>query len=623
MVDHELTDDPKAGGLPHPAGGGPLSAAAGQPGLDLRNRGSDQAPLPERYRIREADGRSFLACDEAPRIRVSLDAENSFSEAEARELGERVVLLDGAGAFGPLLDNKARLYNLDHHEGCERAFTLATCEQALLLVHSGLDLAEGDWTVYANEPDLDTILAIWCLLNYQRLSGLRPEARNILFPLIRLEGAIDSNGSDLATLCGLPEPAMAETQQRLDALLEPEFSLKREGKWINADLTQFTLDRLRAIDHLVFRASDFREYTSIAEVYGHVEITSHRVAVACRDGAGIYEVEQSLKTQWGDQLLLIALEKEPGHYTLRRTTALSDLDLGEAYEWLNRLDPRVDGHPPGKRWGGSSSIGGSPRTSGTGLGPIEILETLQFAFKAPARWAPMRKTLWLTAFSVTLLVLGSLAGLGWNLWPGAVERTLLEPARVATFAGVVALISWLAASVVSRRRSWLYGWRRIAGVDWLWLLPLPLLAGLPARSWVPQEPIPDTTYGLAALAAIVVAAFATEFWFRGLVHGALLLDSAIQRVAGPWHLSLANVVSSVLYAAVSAGASLWWVLAQPAPLVSITQELLLIFTTSLLGGFALAMIRERSLSLWPGVAIQILAGVASAGFWIWLSAAAI
>ena len=207
--------------------------------------------------------------------------------------------------------------------------------------------------------------------------------------------------------------------------------------------------------------------------------------------------------------------------------------------------------------------------------------------------------------------------------PLAVSGLHLEPARVATFAGVVALISWLAASVVSRRRSWLYGWRRIAGVDWLWLLPLPLLAGLPARSWVPQEPIPDTTYGLAALAAIVVAAFATEFWFRGLVHGALLLDSAIQRVAGPWHLSLANVVSSVLYAAVSVGASLWWVLAQPAPLVSITQELLLIFTTSLLGGVALAMIRERSLSLWPGVAIQILAGVASAGFWIWLSAAAI
>ena len=174
MADHEPTDDPEAGGLPRPAGSGSLSEARERLAPGLRDPGAGQPPLPERYRIREVDGLRFLACDEAPRIRVSLDAENAFSEAEARELGERVVLLDGVGAFGPLLDNKARLYNLDHHEGCERVFTLATCEQALLLVHSGLDLAEGDWSVYANEPDLDTTLAIWCLLNFQRLPDLRP-----------------------------------------------------------------------------------------------------------------------------------------------------------------------------------------------------------------------------------------------------------------------------------------------------------------------------------------------------------------------------------------------------------------------------------------------------------------
>ena len=39
------------------------------------------------------------------------------------------------------LDNSSKLYNLDHHEGCERAFTLATCEQALLMVYSGVELS--------------------------------------------------------------------------------------------------------------------------------------------------------------------------------------------------------------------------------------------------------------------------------------------------------------------------------------------------------------------------------------------------------------------------------------------------------------------------------------------------
>jgi hypothetical protein len=582
----------------------------------------DGASLPERYRIRETESGVFLGCEEAPRVRVNLNAANSFSEAEARELGERTILLDGAGTFGPLLDNKMRLYNLDHHEGCERAFTLATCEQALLLVHSGLELADGDWTIYANEPDLDTTLAIWCLFNHQRLAELRPDARDVLLPLIRLEGAIDSNGSDLAQICGLPERVMADAQQRLNALIKPELDLKKENQWTNTDLNQFTLEQLNAIDVMIFQASDFHQYTSIEEVYGHTEITPRRVAVACRDHAGIYEVEQSLKTQWGDQLLLIALEKEPGQYTLRRTTALSDLDLGQAYEWLNRLDPLVDGCPPSKRWGGSANIGGSPRPSGTGLSPSEILETLQFAFKQPSPWRAVRKTCWLSVFSIGLMVVGSFAGLCWNLWPGAVERSMLEPARVATFGGLAALICASMTIVVSRHRTWLYGWRRSAGSDWLWLLPLPLLAGIPARSWVPQEPVLDAQYLLAALGAIVLGALGTEFWFRGLVHGSLLLDSAVQRVSGPWHVSLAATVSSFQYAAVCAGASLWWVMAEPAPILETAPELLLVFMASLLGGFGLAMIRERSLSLWPGVLIQITAGILSAAFWLWLPRAA-
>ena len=331
---------------------------------------------------------------------------------------------------------------------------------------------------------------------------------------------------------------------------------------------------------------------------------------------------QSLKTQWGDQLLLIALEKEPGQYTLRRTTALSDLDLGEAYEWLNRLDPLVDGRPASKRWGGSANIGGSPRPSGTGLSPSEILETLQFAFEKPSPWRAVRKICWLSVFSIGLMVVGSFAGLCWNLWPGAVERSLLEPARVATFGGLAALICASMTILVSRQRIWLYGWRRSAGSDWLWLLPLPLLAGIPARSWVPQEPILDAQYLFAALGAIVLGALGTEFWFRGFVHGSLLLDSAVQRVSGPWHVSLAATISSFLYAAVCAGASLWWVMAEPAPLLATALELLLVFMASLLGGFGLAMIRERSLSLWPGVLIQISAGILSAAFWFWLPRAA-
>ena len=101
------------------------------------------AVIPERYTTREKDGMRTLECDEAPRIRVVIDPGMAASRSDASSLGERVILLDGAGTFGPLLDGDRKLFNLDHHSGCERLFTLATCEQALLLVHSGLRLVRG------------------------------------------------------------------------------------------------------------------------------------------------------------------------------------------------------------------------------------------------------------------------------------------------------------------------------------------------------------------------------------------------------------------------------------------------------------------------------------------------
>jgi hypothetical protein len=176
--------------------------------LKVISQSGPQAGLPNRYEVRETDGRRMLRCKEAPGVLVSLDREHSFSEADAKKLGERTILLDGAGRFGPLLDNERLLYNLDHHEGCVRSFTLAACEQALLLVVKGLQLDKGSWTVYANEPDLDTVCAIWVLLNHRRLRELPPEARDRIVPLLRLEGAIDGNGFDAAEWCGLPVRAL-------------------------------------------------------------------------------------------------------------------------------------------------------------------------------------------------------------------------------------------------------------------------------------------------------------------------------------------------------------------------------------------------------------------------------
>jgi hypothetical protein len=563
-------------------------------------------PLPQRYKLRGGEGEpTHLVCDEAPRIKVRVRRDFAFSLSEAKELGERVVLLDGAGTFGPLLDNKRRLYNLDHHQECERTFTLATCEQALLMVTSGLDLGEGDWRIFANEPDLDTVLAIWCLLNHVHLKKLRGEARDVLYPLIRLEGAIDANGTALAEVCGLPKAVFDRARQSLDELLQRELAVKGGGDWQTLDLEAYTVTMLGAVDRLIYSVEDFRGYASIEEVYGHVEIGQRSVAVLCRDDSGIYAVEKLLKERWGDQLAVVALEREPGHYTLRRASTLAAIDLNDAYALLNRLDRYVDGRPPGKRWGGSESIGGSPRQGGSALGPSELLRVLGQAFEPINRWQRIRAALQAAGWVAALVGLGVAAG-------GEVLTKVGHAAATAAGAATLLAGSAIASRVTSARRMWLHGWRRPGGARWM--LPAAFAALLAGPLWR-IFPAPETfTPGRIAISIIGVAllVLAIEACFRGFVHGNLLRQSRLPGPEERGRITYAAAISALLYAVVAT------ILCVPAiwidyrPQLPRIEESALVFLASLVGGLLLARVRERSLSLWPGAAAQFIGGIASA-----------
>ncbi len=108
---------------------------------------SKQSRVEGRYEVREREQGTYLHCREAPGIAVAVHKSHSYSESDARKLGKRVILLDGAGQFGPLIDATNQVYNLDHHEDCVRAVTLATCEQAMVLVAKGLELDKGGYIV--------------------------------------------------------------------------------------------------------------------------------------------------------------------------------------------------------------------------------------------------------------------------------------------------------------------------------------------------------------------------------------------------------------------------------------------------------------------------------------------
>lgn len=580
-----------------------------------------EAQIPNRYEVREAETGRYLRCKEAPAVGVSLDRAYSLSEADARKLGERVILVDGAGQFGPLLDNAKRLYNLDHHEACLRAFTLATCEQALILVLKGLELDKGDWKVLANEPDLDTVFALWILLNHRRIKELRPEARDVLVPLVRLEGAIDANGFEVAELCsGLPKALFDRTKATLDQLHARELDLKKSGAWNEGDLADYVCEMLYAIDKIIYRPSDFGDFTSVEEEYGHVEIGHDRVAVVCRDGSGIYDVEKRLKKNWGERLGIIALEKGEGHYTLRRTASLTAIDLGVAYDKLNVIDPRVDGRPPEKKWGGSDEIGGSPRPGGTGLSPIEVAKILRLAFRPPAPIKQAKNVLTLLLSTLGLVSAGLLGLLGWRLYRGLREWEPRAAFDGPLELGLAALILAVGAMVLTRtfagHRTWLFGWRRPAGRDWLLLVPLVLAAGAGGAAWVPAGFSLAPTSLLPAAAATVLAALALELCFRGFAHGLLILDAPIQTVRGRWFLSRSALLSALLYTLLTVPVAWFWLAGAPW-LLTTPERLGALVVGALVAGLALGMIRERSLSIVPGIVAQLGAAAVQVAIGLW------
>ncbi len=574
------------------------------------------AALPSRYDVREGDGVRYLTGHEAPGVGVAIDRSYAYSEAEARKLGERVILVDGAGQFGPLVDSQRQLYNLDHHDDCLRAFTLATCEQALVLVLKGLELDKGDWRILANEPDLDTVFAIWVLLNYRRLRQMGPEARDRIVPLLRLEGAIDANGLEIAEYCGLPHDELLAAKAQLDALFADEVAIKKKGDWNDGDLLAYTCTQLAAIDQLVYNQDDFDDFCCVEKEFGHVGIGANRVAVVCRDDSGIYDVERRLKQVWQDRLGIVALAKDDFNYTLRRSAALAAIDLHKAYERLNQYDPAVDGHPPEKRWGGSDDIGGSPRPTGTGLEPKEIVSILRLAYRPPKR--KQRLGLMATAAGVAVALTAGATAACWgyvdalSMRFGPNQEAMAEAWRLIAGGGALVIAGLLGFAWLGRAgRAWSSGWRRPVATGWIALLPAVFIGGGLGGAWVPRAVLWDTRPLSFALAGIALTAMGLALIFPGIVHGRPATKLPTQLVRGRWFVSQPALISGLLYALTTVAFA--WVWIAPAP--SAIARLGSVASWSILGlgsltvGVSAAMVRERSLSVWPAVLALFLGAV--------------
>jgi len=602
----------------HTAQAGPRPERGGADGAAARRETPPttatraQTPWPRlrrRYRVRENGGVRTLCCSEAPTVSVRIIRGRAVPEAVARKAEPGSIYLDGAAQGPPFVDPQRSVYNLDHHEGCVRPFTLATCEQAMVLVRRLTDLRRRDWTVWANDIDLDTVLAIWVLLNHHRLNGDDPGPRETVMPLLRLESTIDVHGIGNLELSGLPPEALEAAGSWMSALQEREKTLRARGRWENLDPFDYLVDRLHAIDSHVYPPGTFDDVQDVEEL-ARVDVGERSAAVGCRSRSGIYETEVELRRLHGDRLGVIVLQRARGAYSVRQVDPELPSTLDALYARLNMLDTATAGARSDNRWGGSAEIGGSPRGTGTRLSLDEIMEACRVTYHPVSARATLGALVRTACASVAMVGLAAVA-------------TLVVPARVGLALGGAAGVFAVAFAVIAAlmlsgvwHQPGRYGLRRPTGPGAWAFSPLVLLAALLGGAWVPRLDVPSLAPNLAgavALAVTVALPAAAELVFRGFVQGRMAWTLLRPGTRGD---TVAALLSAALFAPWIA---LPWIAARPALLpLPADFEPWAPLVGSLLLGCTLGLARQRSESVLVPLVLHAMAclGVAAIAFWL-------
>jgi hypothetical protein len=579
------SDDDWELGTPAPQNGSPKRA--------------EISAIPDRYRIKKVAQGRVLTCVEAPTVTVRAVRGAPLSAKQARR-SSGAIFLDGAAEGDPFVDVKKEVYNLDHPEGCIRS--LATCEQAIILVRKDLDLRKRDWMVLANDPDLDTILAVWILLNHLRLRG-DSEVRAKIMPLLRLEGILDVHGRDLQDLAALAPDLFQLTSAMLKSLRQQDNVLSCNESSSEIDFLEYIADRLRAVDELIYLPEDFAGTHEIDEL-ARAEIANGSVAVACRSDAGMDEVERQLQTVYGERLGVLVFENAPSTYRMRHVGRMLPATLEQAYERLNLLDPAVRGGSQ-NRWGGSAEIGNSPRKTGTGLVPSQIVEAIREAFRGPSLTDVVSEIPRAVFLAVAALLPALALIFGGNLLRDrgfiAEKQVLLS---VVVFTVTVGVLFWLKV----RRVPGLYGWRAPTGFGWLTVFPAAIIGAAIGGVWAPgslgYRMGPPNQYEFTASAALLLPV-AAELFFRGVILGNLAARLPLQKSSGAWWGSWPTLLSSVLYAA----ASLFLFLSFSNGQIILSQCFVIV-AGALTFAVASGKVRERSESILPSVLLHWLCAAA-------------
>ena len=284
-----------------------------------------------------------------------------------KEKGPYSIGLDGIIDSPTKRDPRGPYANFDHHSKVDRIATRSTSEQVHMEINMGLfDTFRYDGVpqadVYVNDPDEDTCLSWWLLKNFELVRG---HANPRINRLVYCEDRLD---------CTAGAYPFGDTKMRRQMawIFEPYNEARFQGRVAQMDASEMR----NVMESVEARINNhiFGEGRELA-LEGHYEKIG--------GGEGWSFVREtgpaSRMAMYNDGICAFAslvAEKPDGSrvYTLGRKSVWVPFDLRLLYEKLNQEEAEMIG--PNNLWGGSDTIGGSPRETGSMIEPERLQELI-------------------------------------------------------------------------------------------------------------------------------------------------------------------------------------------------------------------------------------------------------
>ena len=271
------------------------------------------------------------------------------------------IALDGFVADRPLYDPTGPYLNANHHENVNRLATLSTAQQIARSFRMGMTKAftkDGLFTaeVYVNDNDQDVCAAWYLLDNPSQAKAPSPALNRFL----DVAGALD------VTAGAFPYDPDMKILQELAWVFEPYTLFRSSGEMAKKNNGQYrsVIDDIqgRIGKHLNGRGQSTKLDTNYEVIASKPEWTMIReIGKDGRVGALMDGVDAYISVQ--------DLSNERWRYSVGRRSEFIPFPLPILFDALNNAEQNSD-----DKWGGATTIGGSPRVGASKLHPKTVVE---------------------------------------------------------------------------------------------------------------------------------------------------------------------------------------------------------------------------------------------------------